>query len=333
VSGVRPFLRSLAYRTLAPPARLFHRAVHAERVTIVMYHAVVATPLPVEDWCFLDLASFRRQVDYLREHFDVLPLSEAVERLRTGRVRRPTAVITFDDGFQSIRDVAWNVLRERGLPATMFLATGFVGTSDTIWYCRLNRALAATRRARLEYEGDRLDLSTPAARARASVSLQARLKAKPHPRLLVELRGIVEDLGDDPGAPIEAGSPYRILGRRAVAEMAASGVMEFGGHTRSHAILSVLTPQQRDDEIDSSLAAIAEMTGRPCRLFSYPNGRAQDYDAGAVKRLEARGVRAAVTTVAGANETATPPLELRRYGIGAGTGLPEFQLKVHHAKR
>ena len=333
MSGVRPFLRSLAYRTLAPAARLFHRVAHAERVTIVMYHAIVASPLPLPDWCFLDETSFRRQVDYLQAHFDVLSLSEAAERLRTSRIRRPTAVITFDDGFQSIRDVAWSILRERGVPATVFLATGLVGTTDTIWYCRLNRALSATRRGSLEYEGEGHDLSTPPARARASASLQARLKAKPHPRLLTELRRIVQDLGDDPGAPIEAGSPYRILGARAIAGMAASGLMEFGGHTRSHAILSLLSPQQREDEIDSSLAAVAELTGRPCRLFSYPNGRAQDYDAGAVKRLETRGVRAAVTTVPGANETATPSLELRRYGIGAGTGMPEFQLKVHHALR
>ena len=321
----------MAYWTLAPAARLIQRMARAHRVTIVMYHAVLASPLPLADWCFLDEASFRRQVDYLRAHFEVLPLLEAAERLSTGRIRRPTAVITFDDGFQSIRDVAWPILRERGLPATVFLATGLVGTSDTIWYCRLNRALSATRRQSLEYEGDRHDLSTPAARARASLSLQARLKVKPHPLLLIELRSIVEELGDDPGAPIEAGSPYRILGRSAVAEMADSGTMEFGGHTRSHAILSLLTPQQRDDEIDSSLAAVAELTGRPCHLFSYPNGRAQDYDVGAVKRLEMRGVRAAVTTVPGANDAATPPLELRRHGIGEGTGRPEFQWMVHHA--
>ena len=47
-------MRSLAYRTLAPAARLFHRVAHAERVTIVMYHAIVASPLPLPDWCFLD---------------------------------------------------------------------------------------------------------------------------------------------------------------------------------------------------------------------------------------------------------------------------------------
>lgn len=330
---VSAFLESLAYRTLAPPARFAHRALRPHRLTIVMYHAVAASPLPVEDWCFLDEATFRRQMDYLREHFDVLPLSEAVDRLRAGNVRRPAAVITFDDGFQSVRDVALDILRERGLPATVFLATGLVGTSDTIWYCRLNKALASTRRPWLQYEGGRIDLSTAAARARAGASLQARLKTKPHPRLLAELGGIVADLGDDPGSSIEAGSPYRILGKGAVAEMSASGVVEFGGHTRSHAILSLLAPPQRDDEIDSSLDAVAELTGRPCRLFSYPNGRAQDYDAGAVKRLETRGVRAAVTTRAGPNEPGTPPLELRRYGIGAGMGLPEFRFRVHHAMR
>jgi hypothetical protein len=32
---------------------------------------------------------------YIKEHFEVIPLSEAVELLRNRRIRRPTAVITF----------------------------------------------------------------------------------------------------------------------------------------------------------------------------------------------------------------------------------------------
>src|SRR5512134_2690195 len=103
-----------------------------------MYHAVLTSPLAVPDWCFLDAGVFREQLEYLARRFEVVSLHEAVRRLKNRMVTRPTAAITFDDGFQSVHDVAFPILKRMGLPATVFVATGLVGTDDTTWYCRLN---------------------------------------------------------------------------------------------------------------------------------------------------------------------------------------------------
>lgn len=328
-------LKAWAHRAVAQAGlpRWLHRALPADRLTIVMYHAVVREPLPVTDWCFLEEAAFRDQLDYLARHFEVLFLSEAVERLRSGRFRRPTAAITFDDGFQNNCDVAWPALRERGLPATVFLVRGLIGTQDTVWYCRFNSALARARGTSLDWDGTRYDLSGPAARAAAGAALQARLKALPHPRLLAALDAIVRELGLDPQEPMGEESPYRMLSPEAIARMAASGLVEFGAHTHSHAILARLPSVERDIEIDRSLAAVAQLTGRPCRLFAYPNGSAEDYDAATVQALAERGVEAAVTTRGGPNGRGTPALELRRYGVGASVAPADFRLAVHHWSR
>lgn len=325
-------LRAAARETVARLGlpRLLHRAAPRGRLTIVMYHAVVPRPLPVEDWCFLDLGSFRQQAEYLGRHFEILFLSEAALRLRRGAIRRPTAVLTFDDGFQNNRDVVLPILQDRGLPATVFLTTGLLGTDETVWYCRLNRALGATTKRRFDWDGETFDLSVPGAKAQAARAIQARLKALAHPQLLAELRGILHELGEAPERTIEADSPYRMLGREAAAEMAGSGLVEFGAHTHGHAILARLSPEERDLEIGRSLAAVQDLTGCPCRLFSYPNGRAEDYDAATIEALRERGVAAAVTTVAGPNDERTPALELNRYGIGAGVTMTQFQLMVHH---
>lgn len=320
--------RELVARSRLP--RLRHRALHRSALTIVMYHGIVDSPPEVEDWCFVDAVSFRRQADYLARHFAVLSLSQAAERLAAGEIDGPTAVITFDDGFQSQHDLAWSVLRERNLPATLFLATGLVGTADTVWYGRLDRALAETAMSRLEWHGEPFELATAAGKAAAARILQARLKALPHPRLLRELRELLFALGDDPERPVGAGSPYRVLSREAVAEMAASGSVEFGAHTHSHAILARLPPEEADAEIQRSLEAVQALTGLPCQLFSYPNGRPEDYDRRTILALQARGVRAAVTTEPGPNHPDTPPLELRRYGVGRSITMPEFELMVHH---
>lgn len=325
-------IKLLGYQVIAQLGlpKLLHRKFFRNHLTIVMYHAVIRSPLEFYNWCFLDETLFRHQVKYFKRNFDVIPLSVAVERLGNGEISRPTAVLTFDDGYQNNYDVVFPILREAGLPATIFLNTGLVNTGDTVWSCRLYRALARTSRHMLEWDGCKFDLSGPGPKAKASAAIRGRLKEYPQSQLRSTLGRIILELGDDPERPIEADSPFRMLSREAIAEMAKSGLIEFGAHTHTHAILSRLSPEERCAEIEASVAAVHELTGRHCDLFAYPNGRAQDYDVESIRTLQACGVRAAVTTIAGSNNAMTPVMELRRCGIGANQTMAEFQMRVHH---
>src|SRR5215510_3787918 len=269
-SVVRSVLPKLLHRMI-----LLHRAVLRNQLTILYYHAIISTPLAVHNWCFVDKSSFISQIQYLKNHFEVLPLSDAVRRLKNGRISRPTAVVTFDDGFQNNYDLAFPILREMGVPATIFLVTGLVNTDDTVWFCRLNQALTKTKKLAFEWHGDRFDLSHPLSKAEAATIIQEKLKEYPHPDLLAEVCWITRELGDEPTAPIPVGSPFRILSGKAIREMAASGLIEFGAHTHNHAILSKLSLDEQRNEIYRSVKAVHELTGRPCELFAYPNGRVQ----------------------------------------------------------
>lgn len=331
-SSVESAFRTLGYGVIARLGlqRLLQCALLRDKLTILMYHSVVRDSLDLHHSCFISQSSFRNQLGYLRKHFQVLPLSDAVERMRSGAIDRPTAAITFDDGFQNNYDFAFPILREASLPATIFVTTGLVDSSDTLWFCRLHRALSATTQPSLSYDGSTFDLSGPAGKSRAAAAIEETLKKFPHPQLLEELRRIILRLGQDPDLPIETDSPFRMLSRAAIAEMAASGLVEFGAHSHNHAILSLLSPQEQRNEVEQSMMAVRELTGRPCELFAYPNGRKQDYDAETIGMLAACGVRAAVTGVMGPNDKMTPVLELRRYPVTAGRSAAHFQLMAHH---
>lgn len=326
---IRGALHQALAATRLPP--LLHRLWPRQRVTVLLYHAVISSPLAVPDWCFLDERIFRQQLEYLARHFEVVSLHEALRRLRHRMVERPTAVLTFDDGFQSVHDVAFPILKRMGLPATVFVVTGLVGTDDTPWYCRLNRALGVATRRSLEWREESFPFDSAPLRGRAGAILQQRLKQLPHPMLLHELSAVVGALGDDAQRPIPPASPYRMLGQRELQAMIASGLFEVGAHGVSHAILSLLPPAEREREIAESVAAVKRLTGQACRYFAYPNGQASDYDREARRLLGELGIEAALTAVGGANVPTTPRLEMRRQGVGADTGLAEFQLMVHHA--
>ena len=353
--GIKGIIKGLGMGTAARLGlpRLVQRLLAPGGLTVLMYHAVVREPLAVADWCFVDEAAFRRQMQYLRKYFEVLALADAVARLkkdsqagstkgskdgsRNSHRRRPAAVITFDDGYQNNYDVAFPILREAGMPATIFLTTGLVGTDETVWFCRLNHALAATRASALEWGDQIFTLADPSARARASARIQARLKELPHAQLTCELDRILAALGaapvDSPISPLASGSPYRLLDPQSIRSMQASGLIEFGAHTHRHAILSGLTPSEQLEEIRRSVREVEALTGRPCRFFAYPNGRRRDYDAASLAALRSLGIEAAVTTEEDLVDRCTPPLEIGRVGVGADLSMANFEFLAYQALR
>jgi peptidoglycan/xylan/chitin deacetylase (PgdA/CDA1 family) len=310
--------------------QLLQRLAYQDELAILMYHGILKGPLMVNDWCFVDENSFGLQIGYLKKHFETISLSEAVKRMRNREITHATAVITFDDGYQNNFDIAFPILCKERIPATIFLTTGLMNTNDTVWYCRLNLALSKTQRTHIEWNGFKFDLSTLDLKAKASAAIQDSLKKLEHTNLMATVRSTILALGDDPDSSIEDGSAFRMLDKKAIGEMVASGLIEFGAHTHRHAILSQLSEEERFNEIRQSIDAVYELTGRPCKCFAYPNGREEDYNSETIKDLKACGIEIAVTAISGPNDEKTPVLELRRYGIGADLLMDQFQLTVHH---
>jgi peptidoglycan/xylan/chitin deacetylase (PgdA/CDA1 family) len=121
-----------------------------------------------------------------------------------------------------------------------------------------------------------------------------------------------------------------MLSYEAIGRMLASGIVEFGAHTHSHAILSRLSSEDRRGEIEKSVQAVTTLTGRPCEFFAYPNGDEQDYEDETIAILRSCEVKAAVTTESGPNKRGDDLLTLRRYGFGVNDTLFHFQAATHH---
>lgn len=100
---------------------------------VLLYHRVAESPRAGEGPTLnVTPRHFRRQIEgLLRYGYTFWPLREAVERARDGRsLPEKAAVITFDDGYQSVYLNAWPVLSELRVPATVFVTTAFVDDRD-----------------------------------------------------------------------------------------------------------------------------------------------------------------------------------------------------------
>lgn len=91
--------------------------------------------------------AFEAQMRYLRDHgFRVVRLSD-FEAMRNRRLPVPerAVVLTFDDGYRSVADIAAPILARYGYPATLFVYPQFIGGGHALSWRQL-RALVATGR-------------------------------------------------------------------------------------------------------------------------------------------------------------------------------------------
>jgi peptidoglycan/xylan/chitin deacetylase (PgdA/CDA1 family) len=97
----------------------------AERVSVIVYHAVGECTGGEDPYgLFVAEEAFEEQVDFLVRRREIVPLEAAVGGVRC---RRPPVAITFDDGYRNNLTVAAPILYKYGVPATVFVATGWLG--------------------------------------------------------------------------------------------------------------------------------------------------------------------------------------------------------------
>jgi glycosyltransferase involved in cell wall biosynthesis/peptidoglycan/xylan/chitin deacetylase (PgdA/CDA1 family) len=94
------------------------------RLTVLNYHQVND---PADDFSTVSTAEFRRQMEFLREHYRVLPLADAVRAVVTAGAGERIVAITFDDGYRDNATIAAPILRSLGLPACFFVSTDMIG--------------------------------------------------------------------------------------------------------------------------------------------------------------------------------------------------------------
>jgi len=275
-------------------------------LTILIYHRVLPAPDPLFP-DVRDASGFADQVRAAARIFDVLPLCEAVERLRDGTLPHLAAAITFDDGYADNAEVAMPVLHRLGVPATFFVATGFLN-GGCMWN---DRVIEAVRQA----PGPTLDLNdlglgthevaTIELRRRAIDVLLERIKYFPMEERQKTVDALASLLGASMPQLMMTDDQVRALHR---------GGMEIGGHTAFHPILTVLDPARAREEIVGGKRALERIVGQPIRVFAYPNGRPQrDYAGAHVDMVREAGFEFAVSTATGVATRGSDRYQLPRF--------------------
>lgn len=310
-------MRATAYR-MAIDAGVAELAawLKRRRATILTYHGVVGTPPKASSRALYKLMvpadEFRAQMQMLRARYNVVPLEELTRKLANGDSVERLAAVTFDDGWETTRTVAAPILRELGIPSTVFVATGLIGRVERgLWTQRLWNSLVhaeskVLRCGVLEFAAD-----TQPRRRAAIAAIASACKRMSSGERRATVARLIAKYGAGPPLPDD----LAWMTWDQVRELPAIG-MSVGAHTVDHEILSGLSLDDVRAQVRLSKRAIEERLGVPCRLFAYPNGSAQDFSDRHARILREEGFLAACTQIPGRNGPLADAFRLRRINVG-----------------
>ncbi len=260
------------------------------RLSVLFFHRVFAAQDPMlagEP----DAVWFDNMLGWMQAQFNLLPLEEAVARWQEGTLPPAAAAISFDDGYRDNLEVAAPLLARRGIPATFFIATGFLDGgimfNDVVIECL--RACALDEIVLPEVGPQPLPLRTWAERSHAAVRLLGTLKY-----LSFEDRAVV---AQELPTRCRVDLPRDLMmSSEQVRSLVAMG-FDVGAHTHRHPILLKMSDDAARTEIEQGRERLAAIVQKQVNLFAYPNGRwGKDFDDRHRTMAKAAGFAAAFST-------------------------------------
>jgi peptidoglycan/xylan/chitin deacetylase (PgdA/CDA1 family) len=328
-TGAAQRLKRSAVRALSskvPYALLRYCALRNGSVTILAYHTLGHDREAFDAWTAVRIGDFRRQFAFVQEHYDIVSLDEAIAHRGSNR-RRPSAVITFDDGDVGLHTHLLPFVEEAKVPVTIYVATQQIETGEPFWFDRITSALHSTGPLTIDLRPQGLRSWT--------------LGKEPGPRnwavisdLLETLKSVTPDVRLDVCESILAQAPtsgqrkFVALAPLSIAqlrELSASRWVTIGSHSHCHSLLDQIPLPQAVASIEASRRLLKSWTGQSVHHFAYPNG---NHNPALESAVSALGLRSAATLGMKLWTGATNLFALPRIAIGRYDDVRRFKLRL-----
>ncbi len=245
------------------------RAVTGRRHVILTFHHVrpAGQSADLFDSCpSMSVDYFRKVIEDVSERFTVLSL----HKLCGYAGKDPCAAITFDDGWRDNYDVAFPVLRELGIPATIFVTTNKIGSSRPFWQQILGKVF---RHASENPDGQPSRTLGAALQVKSNTPLTASHYRQTVLRWKKLASGRIDGLLREAGcAALLPEQPRCFLSADEIREMAQAG-FTFGSHTVTHPILPCESHSTAEQELAESKASLENLLGYTIDMLAYPDGQ------------------------------------------------------------
>lgn len=271
-------------------------------VAVLCYHGIrradEATPF---NELHVTRDTFERHCELITKSCNPISLDDFRAARAGTRPLPPRAVmVTFDDGYRGVLDYGLPSLERHGVPAVVFICAGPVLGSRHFWFDAL-----------WSREGEAAVLNAREAR-------------------FAEWRTLITSI-DKPADP---GEQHRPLTVEELRRLAASPLIEIGGHTLSHPTLALAPAEEQRREIRGCRETLQDAINAPVDAFAYPyGGLRQDYLPETAGIAREAGFTSAFTTGESFATLDGDPFQIPRFVMLESVGDVELAHRLLHSWR
>jgi peptidoglycan/xylan/chitin deacetylase (PgdA/CDA1 family) len=284
------------------------------RGAVLLYHRIA--PPRADPWkLVVSPERFAEHMELLRSEYRPMPLVELVEAARRRQLPHRAVAVTFDDGYRDNLTAALPILEREDVPATVFVATRYVGAGAPFWWDELTALLLGRTSLPdpLDFVLDdglrRFHTRTRSQRRTTHDGLQELLRRGGPTRVENVMTRLRELASLDGPADTRDASPMTLDELR---RLARSDLIDIGAHTRTHTSVPALDSDIAREEVEGSAADLDLLLGRVPMSFAYPFG---DHGARGRRAVRKAGFAFAAGTASGAVTWLTNPFELPRLWV------------------
>jgi peptidoglycan/xylan/chitin deacetylase (PgdA/CDA1 family) len=264
---------STASRIFSPLARPFYRGIGH----ILMFHRVVES-LPkfrVPGAASIEYSpeKFALLLDELQKaNYHFVSMDTLVNTLLTGERSKEIITVTFDDGYADNFTTAYPILKERGIPFTIYVTTSFPDQKAIVWWYILEDMLNQDQQVEFKFQGTcyRFNTSNVEGKQLFGSTTRSMMKAASPQDLITLADQVFEKHGVDPFQKVKELS----LSWDQLRQLSADPLVNIGAHTVNHLLLKELPIKNVREEIIDGRARLEEMLGRKTEHFAFPFGGA-----------------------------------------------------------
>lgn len=289
-----------------------------DELSIFLFHGVIprgARSVRNYTGKHLDREVFARSIEAVSQAGQALSMDEVTWHCENKATFPPKSfAVTFDDGFENNVSVAAPVLADLQVPATIYVTTDFVDRNRMSWIDRIESAVetAPNQTFSAAWIKENFLLGDINSRICFLESVRRFVKTTPSVNPDNFADDICMQLGvdgsDHPDSELDCKMSWEQVRR-----LAQSDMFKIGGHSHSHPILSFLSAENLNHELETCFTLLREKAAVDVTHFSYPEGLQHCYSDEVIDALRNRGVRCCPTAIAGRNTVGHDPFHLRRY--------------------
>jgi peptidoglycan/xylan/chitin deacetylase (PgdA/CDA1 family) len=294
------------------------RYANSGKALILMYHRFSRE----EERFSVSQNALAAHLKYLAKHYQVITLSEFLEIRKTQSSSLPAklAVITIDDGYRDVFELALPVFKKFNLPATLFTVTDFLDGKIWIWTDKMRFLTTQTKLSEVnvfinnkEIKGNLTDADS---RFIFAGKLNSELKKMPDEEKEREIIRLSNEFEVEiPTSPPTEFSPMTWTEAREIDK----SLIKIESHTVTHPILPNVDEQRLEFELTASKTKLESEMTREMKIFCYPDGGHNEKVRNAAEKAN---YECAVTTELGFNDEKDDLFLLKR--ISAEPGMSHF---------